>query len=169
MNVKIESHTAVFEGALDEEVVYQDLQASFAKLNLKEESSVVSLDFSRVTKGNSSGIVLWLRFLKTVAFPFKYVHTPVWMVAQFNMVNGYFGKTGAVESFQVPFYCEELDELIGVEVQLGKEIPLQKSYVGFQMPPVERNGHIYHMDFVPTKLLKFLVDNHDQIQSVLKK
>jgi len=163
MKVKSQGNALIFEGILNENTNPEELKAAVQKID-SNTPQVISLDFSKVVRANSSGIVLWLRLVKSIHFPFKYVGVPVWLVEQFNMISGYLSDASFVESIEVPFFCPETEDTHNELFMVGKDIPLLKNYADFRLPDLKRGSQIYEMDCDPKTYFRFLAENFESFK-----
>lgn len=168
MRVSVLPNTLIFEGTLSEDSSPTELASALAKLEQLGIKDAVSLDFSKVSRANSAGIVIWLKFLKTLKHPVKYVNAPVWLVGQFNMIKGYFDNGGFVESFQAPIFCPANEYSKVVTFQVGKEVPILKSFDDFRLPNRMIDGQEYEMDFDPGQYLSFISENYEVFKDKIK-
>lgn len=161
MSVTVLPNTLVFEDVLDERVSVKELNDVHAKLTSGGFHPPIILDFSKVPYANSSGIVVWLRFLSEVKSEFKYVNTPIWLVNQFNMIDGHFVNESFVESFQAPFYAPATRDSEALTLVLGKDLPVLSDYGGFTFPNRIVDGKEFEIDFSPERYLSFISDNFE--------
>jgi hypothetical protein len=149
-----------FEGVLDKMTSGQHLEQAFENLVSKGISGPVILDLSSVSRGNSAGIVTWLRFFKKIAHPAKYVNAPIWLVSQFSMIKGYFDHNSYVESFQAPYFDLKTEKSSSSILRIGKDLPLLESYENFQAPNLVINGNDCEPDFTPQQYFSFISENY---------
>ncbi|MBK9294432.1 MAG: hypothetical protein IPM57_08295 [Oligoflexia bacterium] len=92
------------------------------KLSLNGAKGVV-FDFANVDAINSIGVKMWIGYLGEIPqnVPTKYVNCPRVFVDQMNMVMGFKPKHIAVDSFFVPYYCDECSKVQPTLYNNGKE------------------------------------------------
>lgn len=163
MTFKIDKGTLYFEGVLDETCSFKGLQKELSNgLELKTSSDsadYVSIDLSGVKRANSTGIVVWLDFIKKTQAKFRYVKAPIWLVGQFNMIRGFFENGSYVESLQVPFYCSEEDLVEAVFLKIGEDIPILEDYTNFQLENRIIGGKEFEPDVEPNQYFSFICHN----------
>jgi ABC-type transporter Mla MlaB component len=157
----------LFEGVLDENTSLSELEASFLKMKSTSGGQPIALDFSKVLRANSSGILVWLRFLNKANYQFKYLNAPVWLVGQFNMISGHFRGGGFVESFQAPFFAPRTQASKNLTLVVGKDLPLQKDYSNFKIPNRAIDGENFEIDFDPDQYFHFLSENYEAFKTVV--
>ena len=138
-----------FVGQIDED-------ASFAALDPAGNKSIV-FNLEGVASVNSCGIREWIKWLKTFPSDAKitYSRCPKLIVDQMNMVAGFFPKGATVESFFVPYYCEECGTENLNSFNNGKE------FSGKQVSAPEsikctKCGAAAEIDVIESKYFKFL-------------
>lgn len=166
MRVNVLPNTMIFEGVLDENTSLTDIMDAFTKLKNAGAKAPITLDFSKVVRANSSGILIWLKFLKATNFQFKYVNAPVWLVGQFNMISGYFESGSFVESFQAPYFAPKSQASQHFKIIIGNEIKLQQAYSDSDLPKRVVNGEEYEIDFDPQQYFHFIVENYNNFKGV---
>lgn len=132
-----------------------DEDANFSSLELSHEK--IYLDLSEIQAINSCGIREWIKWIKTAPKNsyFIYSKCPKVIVDQINMVAGFLPQNGHVESFYVPYYCDESGEEKMVLFEQGKEVK------GSELVPPENiksdeSGEVMEMDVIEEKYFKFL-------------
>jgi ABC-type transporter Mla MlaB component len=158
-------NTMIFEGVLDENTLLSDLESALSKISGVSKGNYINVDLSKVHRANSSGILVWLKFLNRAGYRFKYINAPVWLVEQFNIISGYFAKGSVVESFQAPFYSPKSQKSINVNLMIGKDVPLLRDYRNYSVPSREFNGETYEADFAPAQYFNFLSLNYDNFSA----
>jgi hypothetical protein len=165
MRLNLVANTMIFEGVLDEKTSPEDLEASFSKVKGTSGGRPITVDLSKVGRANSSGILIWLRFLNKANYCFKYTNVPVWLVSQFNMISGHFQGGSFVESFQAPFFAPKTQASKNLTLVLGKDIPLLESYENFSLPNRIVDGESYEIDFDPSQYFHFITQNYDSFKN----
>ncbi len=155
-----------FEGVLDERSDFALVEQSFSKLKSENQGKPITVDFSKVTRGNSSGIMKWLQFLDKVKYCFRYVGAPVWLVNQFNAISGYFAGGSYPYSIQAPFFCEATETSMDFTLILGKDLEIRSDYTGFQIPDVVVDGQEFQIDFEPEYYFQFITANYEYFKKM---
>lgn len=168
MKITVQANALAFDGVLDEETSLKDLLTAFEEVKAKGFQPPLALNFAKVTRGNSAGIVTWLKFMKQIQTPVKYVDTPVWLVGQFNMIKGYFENSSHVESFQAPYYCNDGQHSKVVTLVIGKDLPILDDYSRYTFPNQSIDGKDFEIDFDPQQFLSFISENHASFKDKLK-
>jgi ABC-type transporter Mla MlaB component len=130
MQVRNEGHTVYFSGVLNEHVDLNNTEAALlaAQQSVTDKQPRVCLDFSHVSRANSSGLLQWLRLMKKTRIPLCYIRTPVWLVEQFNMIDEFFDGDVSVESIYAHFYSPETDSSETHLLTLGTDVPILENY-----------------------------------------
>lgn len=133
MQVRNDGYTVFFSGILNEHVDLNSTESAIhaARQSLSDTQTRVCLDFSQVSRANSSGLLQWLRLMKKIQIPLCYVRTPVWLVEQFNMIDEFFDGDVSVESIYAHFYYPETDSSETRLLTLGTDIPILENYRNF--------------------------------------
>ena len=107
--------TLVFEGSIDEDVKFPAIDPAI--------HPNVRIELQGVKTINSVGIREWLNWIRPLseAARITLVRCPKALVFQLNMVEGFLPKSGRVESFYVPYFCEKCDKEQNVLFTVGKE------------------------------------------------
>lgn len=94
-----------FSGSIDE-----DANLPSAAFN---ETKEVIIDFKDVEAINSCGIREWIKWLAEAPEEslLIYKNCQRSIVDQLNMVDGFIPKNGRVDSFYVPYFCEECEHV----------------------------------------------------------
>ncbi len=165
MRMKILKDVVYFEGFLDERSDPAEWKTGLTKM---KDQKIIAMDHSRVSRANSAGIVIWLKFVEKLKTPIKYVNCPVWLVGQLNMIKGFLKNDSFVESLQLPYHCEKNDESKTFLAVIGKEIPLQKEYSKFKAKNRVEDGHEYQPDFQPKNYLAFIGHSFENFKKNIK-
>lgn len=133
-----------------------DEDASFAGNEL-EGAVKVFVDLDEVQSINSCGIREWIKWIRTApeSSQIVYKNCPKVIVDQINMVAGFLPDNGKVESFYVPYYCDETGNEKMILFNEGKE------FSGTQVNAPEdvkddETGDEMEMDVIEAKYFKFL-------------
>ncbi len=115
----------------------------------------VIIDFNSVSSINSLGIRHWIQWIR--AYPnSKYVFQgcPQCVVDQMNSVIDFIPTNCVVESFFVPYYCEENGEEKQVLYKLNEDYFPNKPVIPKEIK--DSTGNKMELDASPQKYFKFL-------------
>ena len=170
MKIEFKEDTLFLKGFLDESTRQEFLERELknAQNALQNNSKYLKINFSEVSMANSVGILKWLKAIDTVSLPICYSQAPKWLVSQLNMIPQFMKNQAVVESFEVPFYCEEKDKDLIKLFVVGKDIETKsESYTEEDFPPVEKEGFYYIVDVIPKNYFRFITDNFSAFQNFL--
>ena len=108
-----------------------DEYAEFESL-IKKFPEELWIDFSGVTRINSSGVRQWLKAIMNCDAKIHFEKCAAAVVDQFTLVPHFLGKNGSVESFEVLFFCYACDCEIQKYLKIGEDI---NRFTG-TMPPL---------------------------------
>ena len=159
MEVVVNNATIEFSGLLNEESSIDNIKKGLEQAFANSKDKVVRLDFSKVKRANSCGILAWYKILDG----FKdgtciYINVPRWLVEQFNISDFLSDKT-LVESIQANFYCPSNDTHETLLLTLGKEIPILDNYDDFNLIMKSKDGLDLEIDFEPNEYFYFISSN----------
>lgn len=105
-----------FSGAVDED-------AAFDSLGIAATVKDLTISLAGVTTINSCGIRAWVKWVKSIPSTVKthFVNNPKIVIDQVNMVDGFLPAGAVIESFQVPFFCEECENVTTITFNRGVE------------------------------------------------
>lgn len=130
-------------GFLNESVTFPQMRAT----------QTLTVDFHAVTFMNSSGILVWLRWIRLYANTPKIllINCPSVVITMINTVRDFLPPNGRVKSFFVPYSNEDGDEFKElIELPDG---PFDESLVPAE---IKLNGVTYEIDVNPKSYLSFL-------------
>ncbi len=163
MDIDFKIDTVFLKGFLDESVDFDAVK----KVLLEAQESVgpgyLKVNFSEVRLANSIGILNWLNIVRLLnKVSICYSLAPKWLIAQLNMVPQLMGNNAVVESFEVPYYCDESDmESMKIFI-VGKDIlPKKDHYSNEDFPPIEIDGREYTLDVLPKNYFRFINENFE--------
>jgi hypothetical protein len=165
MKVNIVDGRFIFEGVMDEGFSPSALEQALQAALEGRLAPPFALDFSQVSRANSNGILIFLRFLAKAEHQFKYVNAPEWLVNQFNLISGYFVNNSYVESLFAPYFSAKNGKYIQKLLVIGKDIPLLEDYSKMALPELEIDGLNFEIDFYPEQYFQFISEN---LESFLK-
>ncbi len=159
MEVVVNNANVEFSGLLNEESSVDKIKKGLEQAFANSKDKVVRLDFSKVKRANSCGILAWYKILDE----FKegtcvYINVPRWLVEQFN-ISDFLSDRTLVESIQANFYCPSNDTHETLLLTLGKEIPIQESYDDFSLVMKSKDGLDLEIDFEPSEYFYFISSN----------
>ncbi len=161
---KINNLHIIFEGALDETIpdsFFSHLEKQLHQvLNNDSQNKKIDVDFSNVVRGNSIGIINWLKFIKKLKLSCQYNNSPPWLVQSFSLMPDFFTQASRVKSILVPYYNAAENKSILRLFTIGKDIPSLKDNSEFQFPIHNEGGLDYEADVDPRKYLHFLSWNN---------
>jgi hypothetical protein len=133
-----------------------DEDSDFSGVSYGDGAELV-IDFEKVVAINSCGIREWIKWIKEApdSCQIIYDHCPKVIIDQVNMVSGFLPENGKIQSFYVPYYCEETDSEKMVLFTEGKE------FEGGEVNPPDdvvddETGDEMEMDVIEAKYFKFL-------------
>ncbi|PWU14840.1 MAG: hypothetical protein C5B49_12600 [Bdellovibrio sp.] len=133
-------------GTIDEDVDFGQYMLTGAQK--------IDLHLADIKSINSCGIREWIKWIGATAAAVTYHECPKIIVDQINMVQGFLPGRATVNSFFVPFYCEESSSEKSYLFRLGHEF---NSNGDLKIPIVKDDqGHVMEMDVVEAKYFKFL-------------
>lgn len=138
----------MFSGQIDEDTTFGDLKLDKPK---------VIFDFEKVSLINSCGIREWIKWIRSAETTSQLVYRkcPKVIVDQINMVSGFLPENGTVESFYVPYYCEETGNEKMVLFKSGSEFNGSEVNAPEDIKDDE-TGDEMEMDVIEAKYFKFL-------------
>jgi hypothetical protein len=147
MSLQAQKLTVFLGGTIDEDVNFSNHSLEGApeiEVHLKEVKSI-----------NSCGIREWIKWMSTAkGTKINLVECPKVLVDQINMVDGFLPQTAQVQSFFVPYYCEDSGEEKMVLFNFGKEYTN-----GALTPPAgikDSGGREMEMDVIEAKYFRFI-------------
>jgi hypothetical protein len=149
INKSDESIVIKLSGEIDEDSFFPEVDYSGAKN--------IEFNFEGLNNINSCGIRDWVGWLKKIPTELNssFINCPPFIIDQVNMINGFVPEGGTINSFQVPYYCDDTDEVIqklyvrGVDYT-GDDCTIEKIYT---CPECDAGAEI---DVIEQKYFKFL-------------
>lgn len=155
MNILVSGSTIEFSGLLNEESSVEAIDSALKQALDHSPTRVLRLDFSKVKRANSYGILTWYNTIENLEGVFIYFNTPRWLVEQFNISN-FLNSNSRVESIQAQFYCPQNDSHETVLLFLGSDLPIQNNYDNFKLNLKNKLGFELEMDFEPSEYFYFI-------------
>jgi hypothetical protein len=168
MEIQGVGNTLMFDGIFDETVTQDDIHNAFNSLEEAKTKSPITVDFSKVPYANSSGVVVWLKAIHKIGQALRYVNAPIWLVNQFNILNGYFENGSYVESIHAPYFSKKTQDSKIFTLTLKKDVPILKDYADFEVPNRSDGDKTYECDFVPEQYFFFITENYAIFSEKLK-
>ncbi|MEI7973693.1 MAG: hypothetical protein WCH11_04930 [Bdellovibrio sp.] len=150
--------------------IRQEMQADVLVLRLEghfdEQASLPTLDpllhpkiemnFEKITLINSVGVRSWIKWVsdKQGKSKISYTHCPKIIVDQMNMVSA-LSKSGQVESFYVPYFCEASSTSVQFLFRRGKEFDEKTLRFPTQVP-CPNGDSMAEIDVIEKTYFKFL-------------
>lgn len=108
----------ILEGSLNE-------GASFGNIDLSSVQEMF-IDFNGLGFINSTGIGKWVKWMQVLevdhpGITLNFCNCPKIIIDQVNAVRGFLPKTAKIESFWLPYYCEESDRREFILLSRGKD------------------------------------------------
>ncbi len=158
MKISIQPGMIALEGSLDESA---DLSPMLTELQKHSKQDIISIDFSKLTRANSSGTFSWIRVMNQSGTRLRYLNMPVWLVEQFNLITDYFQNQSFAESFYAPFIGAKSKTNREIKLTVGVDFPLSKDYSQFKMPTIQIDGESFEMDFEPGRYFLCISSHFD--------
>jgi hypothetical protein len=158
LTAKFENGVVEFSGILNEQQDLAGLKTKLTQLSNDSNNGRFFADFSKVTRANSAGILVWLKATKELGLKIVYVKTPIWLVEQFNFIDEFFEGDIKVKSIMARFYDATQDDSIMYCLEIGKDIPFKTEYSDHQFNYTDNTGQPLEPDFDPQLFLNFLAN-----------
>jgi hypothetical protein len=146
-----------FQKLINEDTVFPDL--SFF------QGRRIVFDLERVVVINSVGIRNWINWRKTIGVITVFVNCPKAVIDQMNILNGFVAVNSVIESFYVPYYCEDCDlekkVLYRSNLEFVRGTSEQKSKLNFIEVTCESCSSRMEMDILEKKYFNFLGPRED--------
>jgi len=132
-------------------------QEDLPKVSL-DGKNLLTLDLEYFQSVNSIGIVHFMRWIKQfAAIQIQIEKCPKFFVDQINMVGGLLPKTAKIQSFYVPYFCEEDESSKMVLYTLGREYQRAEGQIQLKHPKVVgSNNEAFELDVFDSKFFRFL-------------
>ncbi|MCB0419737.1 MAG: hypothetical protein KDD61_02000 [Bdellovibrionales bacterium] len=136
--------------------------SDFGLMPSKDDAPLV-IDMQNVTRINSCGLRFWVIWMNDLGKDTQVTlqNCPQWVVDQINILEGFVGNNTVVESFYVPYYCEdcELSESVfkkqGVDFELNNVDAAIQDWED-QPPKCPQCSGDMDLDAVSSKYFSFL-------------
>ncbi len=145
--------TVSFEGEIGEEARFKPV----------EGIKTILLDLDKVTFLNSCGLRSWILWIKEVPRDILKIFKkcPPMVVEQMSVLDGFVPQNSIIESFYIPYYCEDCDvdakylalrgeDFVGASVDSESEVALRDNMI---CPDCNKE---MDLDILPQKYFKFL-------------
>ena len=144
----LDERRAKVSGVIDEFSSFEEL------FNKNQEE--IWIDFSEVTRINSSGIREWVQAVLGSTARLHLEKCSAVMVDQFSMIPEFIGKNGTIESFFVHYICDSCGHEERELLEVGKDIGGDKTYKEQLEDPCPSCGHVLELDHNPDIYFAFL-------------
>jgi len=134
-----------FSGVLNETFENLEDVKIFNEIRTKKEAKNIIINIKKLTSGNSSGLLLFIKTLDSLKKKVILQEVPEWMVWQLNMLSEFFQRDIFVESIEVP-YVTPTGNIKMVLFKLGEEIPFPVDWNQFEFPSLEKNKETWQPD-----------------------
>ena len=147
----------VLEGSLNEAAKFDSIDMS----SINE----IFIDFNAVTFINSTGINKWVAWMNELESSYReaqisFCNCPKIIVDQLNAVKGFLPLNARVESFWLPFYCEDSDRrefmLMTREKEFKEESTEGPEWVNIPECNCSQSNTPCDPDIMPTKYFAFM-------------
>lgn len=155
MEVAVDKNTVEFSGLLNEDSSSEAIQKGLEEALNNSPEKTIYIDFSKVKRANSCGILTWYKVLESLSGKFIYIKVPRWLVEQFN-ISDFLNENTTVESIEANFYCPQNDTHENILLVIGKEIPVLEDYSEFTLVMKTKDGLDLEMDFEPNEYFYFI-------------
>ena len=116
----------------------------------------VWIDFSGVSRINSSGIREWVQAVLSADARLHLVNCSSVMVDQFSMIPEFVGKNGTVESFYVHYICDACGSETKTLLTVGQDISTNSEYDDFMEKDCDNCDAVMELDHNPDIYFAFL-------------
>lgn len=150
----------VLEGSLNE-------SANFSDITLSSVDEIY-IDFNALSFINSTGISQWVKWMTQLesdhpGIKLNFYNCPKIIIDQVNAVKGFLPKSGKIESFWLPFYCDESDRREFALMTRGKDFQEatadEKEWVNIPECNCSETKTPCEPDIMPAKYFAFLKAN----------
>ena len=162
MQVRVENNLVEFSGYLSEKSDAEAIKNGLMQAASSSSDGCVRIDFSKVEKANSVGILTYLKTFLSLNITVVYERVPIWLVEQFNVIDEFLTGNVVVASLYAQFYCPETNRSTSKLLHVGKEIPIQKDYGDFDPTTKDEAGNSLEPDFDPASYFYFLSQHTDR-------
>lgn len=141
------SFTIIIEGSINESFLQKSVRIPSQKK--------IIIDLSKVNSINSLGIRHWIQWIRT--YPnseYTFRNCPQCVVDQMNSVSDFIPTKCTIESFYVPYYCEDDGEEKQILYKLNEDYFMNNPVTPKEIK--DASGHKMEIDTHPQKYFKFL-------------
>lgn len=135
-------------GDIDENAVFQDIELGASK--------AVTIDLGGIEMINSGGSREWIKWTHSISrtIPVKFLNcSPVFM-DYVNMIEGFIPAHGSIETFHLPYYCENCDLITNKTYESNKIKTVAKDVaLSLECPKCKKAAKV---DVVFPSFFKFL-------------
>lgn len=121
----------------------------------------VTLDLAGLGKINSMGVRQWDRWMFSIRKAntralIRLVHVPSFFIDLFNVIHEFVPRPYAVESFCVPYYCEQCDHSLDFLIERDRAGKLPKNLGGLPEVHCDRCNIPMQVDLESDRCFSFL-------------
>lgn len=123
----------------------------------------ITVDLQNVTRINSCGLRFWVIWMNEIGKDTEVTlqNCPQWVVDQINILEGFVGNKTVVESFYVPYYCEDCEISESVFKKQGEDFDPDNVDSAIekwenQPPNCPECGEEMDLDAISSKYFSFL-------------
>jgi hypothetical protein len=162
MQIRVENNLVEFSGYLSEKSDADIIRKGLMQAASFSSDGSIRIDFSKVEKANSVGILTYLKTFLSMNLAVVYERVPIWLVEQFNVIDEFLVGNAVVASLYAQFYCPETNRSQMKLLHVGKDIPIQKDYADLDLTTKDEAGNSLEPDFDPATYFYFLSIHNDR-------
>ena len=134
-----------------------DAKRFLAEIEMAREGHGICIDLSAVTRVNSVGVNVLLRYFHNATFRIELTYVPERFIAIFNMVSPKERHNVFVKSFFAPVVHRKTGKESHLLLEVGKDIPINRSYSDAEIDKIlpQELEAAFHAD----EFLHFLTDS----------
>jgi anti-anti-sigma regulatory factor len=163
MEAAVNKDTVEFSGLLNEDSAPQVIQNALSEALKNSADNTVYVNFSKVKRANSYGILTWYKMVESLSGKFVYINVPRWLVEQFNITD-FLSENSTVQSIEANFYCPQNDTNENMLLVLNKDIPILEDYSNFKLILKNKDGLDLEMDFEPSEYFYFISASYQKFK-----
>ena len=156
MQIRVDNSMVEFSGHLSEKSDSEAIKKAVLQALAAASNGIIRIDFSKVEKANSVGILTYLKTFTALKIKAVYERVPVWLVEQFNVIDEFLDEDAMVSSVFAQFYCTETNSTVTRELKVGTDIPILADYSLFNPCIKDDAGNELEADFDPCAYFDFI-------------
>ena len=161
MNIRVENNLIEFSGYLSEKTNPEALRTAFLTAAQSTQDNTVRVDFSKVEKANSVGILAYLKAFDSAKVRAVYERAPIWLVEQFNCIPEFFAASSTVISFYARFFSPRTRKPQNVLLTVDKDVSRLPHYKNYSFTISDESGAALEPDFDPELYFFFLTEKSE--------